>query len=518
MAFVALLVLAGATAAAARPSMIGAGQSRAATPLSTSLNPTLFSELSTGVVLIRGFSCTGSGKIEGTGFLVGSGVVMTARHVVDPSGKARQWACRVKVKLDGHWAPVEGITWWYRAADPTGRDTDLATLKLGSPASAGDHLFGFRNSSPPIGTNLAVLGHPLGNQISLNQGTLVEKGHFPSHHVPQLAIHMLSAEGGSGSPIVDNQGSVVGVFQQEPIVASGDTTSDTALGVDLASWWGSGRRVTLTLCHAYPKGGIANCPGSGRTSPPPPPPPPVPAAKVSLTVLPTSIQSGQAATLQLASDATRCDPTPWNPGPAPVTNGEFSTGALTITSTFAITCYNSDGVSTTATAVVTVTAAPPPPPPPPPSPKSATYNDATGETPGEADIGTIVVSSDPVGKTVSFDVQILNMPTWEAGAQIDISIDADRNLSTGVSGYEYDLDAIPQGWAFRKWDGTQYQVVSGLSFTVTYNNGHLVATGIPLSAFEGLSGSFGFVVITARGATRVLDTAPDTYPGYTFTL
>ena len=138
MVFVSLLVLAGATAAVARTEAAVATVQRAATPSSSSLNPTLFSQLSTGVVLIRGFGCSGaSWTVEGTGFLVGAGVVMTARHVVDPP-EGRKLACRVKVLLDGKWIPVTRTAWWYRTTDPTGRETDLATLKLARAASPGD--------------------------------------------------------------------------------------------------------------------------------------------------------------------------------------------------------------------------------------------------------------------------------------------------------------------------------------------------------------------------------------------
>ena len=62
------------------------------------LDPKLFSELATGVVLIRTFDCGGSPKTGGSGFLVGMSVVITARHVAFQSKK---FACKIKVRV-GH--------------------------------------------------------------------------------------------------------------------------------------------------------------------------------------------------------------------------------------------------------------------------------------------------------------------------------------------------------------------------------------------------------------------------------
>jgi Trypsin-like peptidase domain len=233
-------------------------------PAAARLDPQLFARLASGVVLIRGFSCSGTGEIEGTGFLVGANVVMTARHVVDPSGAEAKLACHVKVHLDGRWVAATRIAWWYGRTDPTGRATDLATLKLAVSASPSDTIFDFRNTSAPAGTNLAMIGHPLGTEISLTQGKLL--GRVRYHTVPLMVIRMLGAAGSSGSPIVDNGGHVVGVLQ---LGLGGAETSGLVEGIDLPSWWGSGHKILSTLCRAYPKGGV---PGCATTTKPPPPP------------------------------------------------------------------------------------------------------------------------------------------------------------------------------------------------------------------------------------------------------
>ena len=57
------------------------------------LSPAMFQEVSTGVALIRTYGCGGRPIAEGTGFLVGSSVLMTARHVVNG-------ACRLRILVN----------------------------------------------------------------------------------------------------------------------------------------------------------------------------------------------------------------------------------------------------------------------------------------------------------------------------------------------------------------------------------------------------------------------------------
>ena len=185
---------------------------------------------------------------------------MTARHVL-------VGACRTKALIDGSWVSVSGWTYWYTSGH-TEADADVATAKLAKQVSG--HVFTIRTWSPRIGDQLAALGHPLGNAVSLNQGSVIEKGKI--HGTPELAVRMLAAEGGSGSPLVDNKGNVVGILQlglgSTDIL--GQRTSGVIIGIDLPSWWPSAR---TNLCKAYRYGGILGCPssaspGSGTTTPP----------------------------------------------------------------------------------------------------------------------------------------------------------------------------------------------------------------------------------------------------------
>ena len=219
----------------------------------------MFASIADGVVRVRTFDCGGSPKAEGSGFLVGESVVMTARHVV-------RGACSVKVRASGKWIRVVSGTFWTTGKD-AGVAEDLETLKLAAPAPG--HIFDFRSSPAPRGLNLAMIGYPLGNDVSFTQGRI--KAVLRLHSVPLIVVNLLGAEGASGSAFVDNNGEVVGILQiglgGKDI--AGELTSGIVAGIDLSRWWPDAQK---RLCQVYPRGGIPNC-GASIPSPPPAPPP-----------------------------------------------------------------------------------------------------------------------------------------------------------------------------------------------------------------------------------------------------
>jgi S1-C subfamily serine protease len=240
---IALIVLGFAVSAA--------GPAAAGRPSGARLDPGRFAALATGIVLVRAYDCSGTARVEGTGFLVGARVVMTASHVVDG-------ACTTKVQTsDGTWIPVDRATEWYGGRSNVAA-VDLATLRLHTGANG--HLFTIRTWSPGVGAGVAMLGHPLGGQqLSITQGRVAWKGHMRARPgVPLLVLRLLGAQGASGSPIVDDNGRVVSILQIG--LGSRDTlgqeTSGTILGIDLPSWWPNAKQ---NLCQAYPLGGVANC-------------------------------------------------------------------------------------------------------------------------------------------------------------------------------------------------------------------------------------------------------------------
>lgn len=196
---------------------------------------------------------------------------MTARHVVDPPEGPK--SCITKVRVNGQWVVVQNWAWWYNAKPSDGRIVDLAVLKLKRRVDA--YILRPRGRPAPIGTNLAAVGHPLGNQLSVNQGRLIARKRV--NGIPVMLVNLLGAEGASGSAFVDNQGRVVGLLQigiGTGVDLFGQHTSGSVTGLDLSSWWGNGKQW---LCKSYPDGGIPMCGGTTRTPPPPAPAPPPPA-------------------------------------------------------------------------------------------------------------------------------------------------------------------------------------------------------------------------------------------------
>jgi len=208
-------------------------------------------------------------------------VVMTARHVVTG-------ACRIKVRTDGrNFVGTRWTAWYGGGTSPSA--ADLATIKLDRAAN---DAFVFRVRSLPVrvGLNLGMVGYPLGNRLSLNQGKIIDRAKVRG--APLLAVRMLGAEGASGSPFIDDQGRVVGILQiglgSKDVL--GQRTSGVLVGLDLVRWWGPHAR--LDLCRAYPSGGIAGCPGAT----PRPSPPPTAAIKVTSAYLSASEDGSNAQT------------------------------------------------------------------------------------------------------------------------------------------------------------------------------------------------------------------------------
>lgn len=222
------------------------------------LDPASFAQVASGVVLIKATNCRGGGFDLGSGFFVGSSVVMTATHVSRDCRSAR-------VLVNGkRWVSVTGSIDW----NDRGTGLDVSTLKLAE--SLDDvWLFSLRTSQIPAGGGVAALGHPLGEGLSYTNGHVLFR-----IGGQQMVLKILSAQGMSGGPVVDANERVVGVIswgKGSPGAVTGAYTGDNLVAYDLSSKWGTWRR---TLCHTYRFGGIADCPtsaGSGPSTPTPPP-------------------------------------------------------------------------------------------------------------------------------------------------------------------------------------------------------------------------------------------------------
>jgi trypsin-like peptidase len=221
--------------------------------------------VSSGVVPIRALSCSGRPLRTGTGFLVGTSVVMTTRHVLDR-------ACTVSVTVGG--ASVGGRRFVSWSGDGVSAGAaDLATLTL-DRAARNAHVFTFRSSSPATGATLGTAGFLLGTRL-LTGGAVVWKG--VGAGVPLLAVGVGGSSTADGAPLLDASGKVVGIVQKArgSRDVGGRRTTRVSEALDLSRWWGA--KAGSTLCRAYPKGGVPGCSAADADPSPAPAPTPSPA-------------------------------------------------------------------------------------------------------------------------------------------------------------------------------------------------------------------------------------------------
>lgn len=220
LAFAAGLVLAGAAAAGAwtvieqdrsagvdddrqpvvLPDSSGSSAQSAATDAPpTSSAPTadgsadfagLFDDVGTGVFMVQATTCAGSGV--GSAFLVGDRLVMTAAHVVTE-------AASVVVVQDGdvvHPAVVLG----------TDEANDIALLEISGDVSG--HRFDLAEAPSAPGEDIAVIGHPLGDPLTITSGTA---SRVDEDLWPDFQMDVSVNPGNSGGPVIRNDGAVVGM-------------------------------------------------------------------------------------------------------------------------------------------------------------------------------------------------------------------------------------------------------------------------------------------------------------------
>jgi putative serine protease PepD len=182
----------------------------------------------------------------GTGFAIDSdGHVLTADHVV-------AGASTVTVKFqDGVMVPAKVL-----GQDPS---TDVAVLKVDpSPASVPALALG-STSSLAVGDMLAVIGNPFGYNSSLSTGVVSALDRTIQAPNGFLIPDALQTDapinpGNSGGPVLDAQGSVVGIVDQ---IATGSSSvdSDTGVGfavpIDLVKWELSELEHGVAVPHAY---------------------------------------------------------------------------------------------------------------------------------------------------------------------------------------------------------------------------------------------------------------------------
>lgn len=156
-----------------------------------------YQQVNGGVVRIKSAAC---GEVSGTGsgFLVDKDLVATNAHVVEGSDE---------LTVDSGGA--------VRTGDVIGIDrvADLALVRLSERLSG--HVFQPADELPEVGSDVAVVGYPLGDPLSITTGAIsgLER-RFEG--APPDAPGMLQTDaavnpGNSGGPLVDLDGGVVGI-------------------------------------------------------------------------------------------------------------------------------------------------------------------------------------------------------------------------------------------------------------------------------------------------------------------
>ncbi|MET1087793.1 MAG: S1C family serine protease [Arthrobacter sp.] len=134
----------------------------------------------------------------GTGFLIEPTLVVTAAHVVEG-------ASAISISFGG--APVRGVVLGFNQL------ADLALIRTDTAVTG--HHFDFEPADPPIGTEVAALGFPLGQSLTLTRG-IVSGLDRDVDFGSGLIGNMIQTDtainpGNSGGPLLDQEGRVTGV-------------------------------------------------------------------------------------------------------------------------------------------------------------------------------------------------------------------------------------------------------------------------------------------------------------------
>ena len=253
---VGLAIVAAAIVAIAKAQTRSSSESKGATPT--------IEELKSGVGRVETLKCDGSPfrvgghAVAGSGFLIGSRVVMTAEHGMYVG--LDEPACKMRVHFGSETYQVTSVRVWSETKKSDSYERlgiDLATLALDRAADG--HIFQFAPDGAPRDTNVATLGYPMGGPLKITRGTVTKN--LIDRKTPSIAAKIDIMGGNSGGPIINDRGEVVSVVSR--IVISGSLTSDGSNrhgGVDIRRWWGD--NALSDLCLTYPDGGLPNCVGS----------------------------------------------------------------------------------------------------------------------------------------------------------------------------------------------------------------------------------------------------------------
>lgn len=206
--------------------------------------PEVVAEVQSGVGQFSVTRCDSSST--GTGFLVGPDLVVTAAHVVDR-------ASAIAVSFDG--TAVRGVLLGFNQL------ADLALIRTDSDVTG--HQFTFQKKEPILGTDVAALGYPDGETLTLTRGVVSGLDRDIDFGVGFIG-DMIQTDaainpGNSGGPLLGQDGLVSGVVSAYLPGAQSTAYAVTASRVAEAVEEWQARSVPLTPVEC----GGAPAPNSG---------------------------------------------------------------------------------------------------------------------------------------------------------------------------------------------------------------------------------------------------------------
>lgn len=223
-----------------RPTSTAATMSAPATPKAW---PEVVTEVQSGVGQLSVTSCDGSST--GTGFLVAPDLMVTAAHVVDQ-------ASAITVSVDG--TTVRGVVLGFNEL------ADLALVRTNTAVSG--HQFTFQTMEPVIGTDVAALGYPGGESLTLTRG-VVSGLHRDVDFGVGFIGDMIQTDaainpGNSGGPLLGQDGLVSGVVSSYLPEAQSTAYAVTASRVAEAveEWQSRGVPLVPVDCGGAPAPGL----------------------------------------------------------------------------------------------------------------------------------------------------------------------------------------------------------------------------------------------------------------------
>ena len=224
-----------------------------ATPSTGAIDLTaLFKRAESGIVRVETVSCDASGV--GTGFLLSPTMVATVNHVVDR-------------------AAVIGLIVGSQRASGTviGTDAghDLALVRSDKPLTG--FQFHFRTTAPQVGDQVAVIGFPEGQPLSLTHGDIsgLDRS-ITVDGVPRSGLIQTDAAvnpGNSGGPMIAADGSVLGLVDALDTAANGIAYGIPAgqASPAMASWEAAPAPLPPAECPnpLGPQGGTIGVPAPG---------------------------------------------------------------------------------------------------------------------------------------------------------------------------------------------------------------------------------------------------------------